>query len=146
MTGRRVQPPADGDEAPRHSTALGGPAGLDLVALATALCDRYRLDFPDERERYGDAGLAWCLHDNPYLLNWAAESVSGDLDLKQEVAWLATILEARDFPTDRLARDLDIGADVVIGRVGGRDGRELAAVLVAVAGFVRSGDFRDYTV
>ena len=146
MTGRRVQPPEGGDEAPRVSSALGGPAGLDLVALATAICGRYRLEYPDERERYGDAGIAWCLHDNQHLLNWAAESVHGELDLEREVAWLATVLEARDFPTARLARNLDIGADVVIGRVGGRDGRELAEVLTAAAGFVRSGDFRNYTV
>ena len=103
-------------------------------------------NIPDERERYGDAGIAWCVHDNQHLLNWATESVNGELDIRQEVAWLATVLEARDFPTDRLARDLDIGADVVLGQVGGPGGRELAAVLTATAGFVRSGDFRDYTV
>ena len=80
------------------------------------------------------------------LLNWATESVSGEVDFRQEVAWLATVLEARDFPTDRLARNLDIGADVVSGEVGGPGGRKLAAVLTATAGFVRSGDFRDYTV
>jgi len=146
MTGRRLRPPEGGDEAPSVSSPLAGGDVLDLVALATAICERYRLEYPDERERYGDAGIAWCVHDNQHLLNWATESVNGELDIRQEVAWLATVLEARDFPTDRLARNLDIGADVVSGEVGGPGGRELAAVLTATAGFVRSGDFRDYTV
>ena len=52
------------------------------------------------------------------LLNWATESVSGEVDFRQEVAWLATVLEGRDFRTDRLARDLDICADVVMGQHG----------------------------
>ena len=35
-------------------------AALALFSLATAICERYRLEYPDERERYGDAGIAWC--------------------------------------------------------------------------------------
>lgn len=146
MTGSPLRPPEGGDEAPRLSSPIGGHGTLDLVALAQAICERYRLEFPDERERYGDAGNAWCVHDNQHILNWAAEYVNGDLDIRQEVAWLATLLEARDFPTDRLARDLDIGAEVVIGQVGGPGGLELAAVLADTAGFVRSGEFREYSV
>jgi len=146
MTGRRVLPPTGGEEAPKVSSPLSGGAPLDLVSLAGSICERYGLEFPDEQERYGDAGRAWCLHDNQHLLNWATESVNGELDFRQEVAWLATVLEARDFPADRLARDLEIGADVVLRQVGGPGGRELAAVLIATAGFVRSGEFREYTV
>ena len=146
MTTRRLRPPEGGDEAPRVSSPLGGGQPLDLVALATTICTRYRLEYPDERERYGDAGIAWCVHDNQHLLNWATESVNGEFDIRPEVAWLATVLEARDFPTDRLARDLDIGADVVLAQVDGPGGRALAAVLTATADFVRSEDFRDYTV
>ena len=133
MTGHRLRPPEGGDEAPRVSSPLAGGAALDLVGLATDICERYRLEFPDERERYGDAGIAWCVHDNQHLLNWATESVNGELDIRQEVAWLATVLQARDFPLDRLARDLDIAADVVLGRVGGPGGKELVAVLTATA-------------
>ena len=146
MTGRPLRPPEGGDEAPRVSSPIGGHGPLDLVALAQVICDRYRLEFPDERERYGEAGNAWCVHDNQHILNWAAESVNGDLDIRQEVAWLATVLEARDFPTDRLARDLDIGAEVVISQIGGPGALELAAVLADTAGFVRSGEFREYAV
>jgi hypothetical protein len=86
------------------------------------------------------------VHDNQHILNWAAESVNGELDIRAEIAWLATLLEARDFPTDRLARDLDIGAEVVLGRVGGPGAQDIAAVLSDTAGFVRSGEFREYAV
>jgi hypothetical protein len=146
MTGRRLRPPEGGDEAPSVSSPLAGGDVLDLVALATAICERYRLEYPDERERYGDAGIAWCVHDNQHLLNWATESVNGELDIRQEVAWLATILESRDFPIDRLARGLDIAADVVLDRVDGAGGGELSTVLADTAGFVRSGDFREYSI
>lgn len=145
MTGR-VRPPEGGEEAPRVSSPLAGGEVLDLVALATAICERYRREYPDEWERYGDAGIAWCVHDNQHLLNWATETVNGDLDIRQEVAWLATVLESRNFPTDRLARGLDIGADVVSCRVGGPGGRDLAAVLADTASFVRSGDFWEYNI
>src|SRR6478752_4939367 len=122
MTERTLRPPEGGDEAPRVSSPLAGGDPLDLVLLATVICERYGLEFPDERERYGEAGIAWCVHDNQHLLNWATESVNGELDIRPEVAWLATVLEARDFPVDRLARDLEIAADVVIGRVAGPGG------------------------
>jgi hypothetical protein len=146
MTSRPLRPPEGGDEAPRVSSPLDGYGTLDLVELAEAICDRYRVEFPDELERYGDAGHAWCVHDNQHILNWAVESVKGELDIKQEVAWLATLLEARDFPINRLARALDLGAEVVSGRVGGPDAPELAAVLADTAVFIRSGDFREYAV
>jgi len=147
MTGRPLQPPQGGEEAPRLSFPLAGGDPLDLVALATAISERYMAEYPDERDRYGDAGIAWCVHDNQHLLNWATEFVNGDLDdIRQEVAWLATVLESRDYPIDRLARDLDIAAAVVIDRVGGDGGQELAAVLTDTAGFVRSGDFREYSI
>ena len=96
MTGRRVRPAEGGDEAPRVSSPLAAGDTLDLVSLAADICERYRLEYPDERERYGDAGIAWCVHDNQHLLNWATESVNGELDIRQDVAWLATVLESRE--------------------------------------------------
>jgi hypothetical protein len=39
---------------------------LDLRVLAEEICARYRAEFPDEQERYGDAGMAWCVHDNQH--------------------------------------------------------------------------------
>ena len=59
---------------------------------------------------------------------------------------MATVLEARDFPADRLARDLDIGADIVLDQVAGTGGRKARRRADRHRRFVRSGDFRDYTV
>lgn len=146
MTKRRLQPPEGGDDPPRVSSPLAGGDILDLFSLATAICERYRLEYPDERVRYGDAGMAWCVHDNQHILNWATESVNGEIDIRQEVAWLAIVLHARDFPVDRLARDLDIAAAVVSEQVSGPGAGELAAVLTTTAEFVRSGDFWNYSV
>jgi hypothetical protein len=80
----------------------------------------------------------WCVHDNQWLLSWAAESMAGYLDMKDEVGWLASVLEARGFPLQRLCRDLEIGADVVLESVRGAPGETLAAVLVNAGAFVRS--------
>jgi hypothetical protein len=88
------------------------------------ICDRYREEFPDEAERYGDAGTAWCRHDNQWLLCWAVNDVLGATDLCEQARWLAKVLEARGFPAERLARDFEIAADVVAD--GGFGGESLA--------------------
>jgi hypothetical protein len=99
---------------------------LDLRALAEEICRRYRAEFPDEQERYGDAGIAWCVHDNQHLLNWAVTEANGYGGFERQVAWLAGVLDARDFPLDRLARDLEIAAAVV-------GDRDLAQILLSGA-------------
>ena len=87
-------------------------AELDLLPLARSICERYDAEFPDERERYGPAGQQWCVHDNRWLLLWAVmDAEFGTVDLSRQVEWLARVLEARDFPLDRLARDLEIAAE-----------------------------------
>ena len=86
---------------------------MDVGALAREVCRRYRGEFPDEEGRYGSAGQAWCEHDNSYLLHWALQDVQGITSLSDQVAWLAGILRARGFPLSRLARDLELCADVV---------------------------------
>lgn len=141
MTGGRPRPPED--DAPR-TAALSGTETIDLLAIAEKICRRYRDEFPDETERYGVNGYAWCLHDNQHLLNWGAQSVEGFFDVKQEVSWLANVLESRGFPIDRLARNLDIGAEEVTAEVAGAAGLQLAETLADAASFVRSGGFVDY--
>ena len=137
MTERRLEPPS-GQPPPSEVRLRDVADPLDLRALAREICRRYRDEHPDERERYGDAGTAWCVHDNQHLLNWAAGSVNGYVDLEPDDGWLARVLEARDFPLDRLARNLEIGADVVREQVGGAPGDELADALAGAGAFVRS--------
>jgi hypothetical protein len=92
-----------------------GPHGeeLDLVAIARDTCKSYDAEFPDERERYGPAGADWCRHDCQHLLSWAVLSLTEALDFEAQLAWLARVLEARDFPISRLARCLGMLAQAV---------------------------------
>lgn len=132
----RLEPPSG--EPPPPSVALNGGEPLDLAALSQEICRRYLEEFPDEVERYGEVGFAWCVHDNQYLLHWAAEAAEGFLDMKREVAWLGSVLEARGFPLDRLARDLEIAAEVGRDRLDQDQAERLAEVLADAAAFVRS--------
>jgi len=129
--------PPGGTPPPRTAILTGGDAPIDLVALAEEICGRYRDEFPDEQERYGDAGVAWCVHDNQHILGWAVGARNGYTDLNKQLDWLAGVLAARDFPVDRLARDLEIAAEVVRERLAGEE-RAIADDLAAGAEFVRS--------
>lgn len=107
-----LQPPRGGTPPPETAHADG--AELALKPLAEEICRRYRDEYPDEAERYGDAGIEWCVHDNQHILAWAAQDAGGRAGLLQaQVDWLAGVLAARDFPLDRLARDLELAAEVV---------------------------------
>jgi hypothetical protein len=140
VSARPLLPPSGGDAAPESAVLADGHT-LDLVVLATEVCRRYREEFADEAQRYGDAGNAWCVHDNQHLLNWAVEAVNDDSDMKNEVAWLASVLESRGFPIERLARNLDLASDSVAGQGSDR----VSGVLKDAAEFVRSyGSFRDW--
>ncbi len=124
----------------RTSMPSGAPppedaGGLDLRELAIEVTERYGTEFPDEDERYDPkVWRAWCRHDTQYLLQWAVLDVERSADLAANVAWLARVLAARDFPLDRLARTLELTADVAAEH--GREdvaGRLRAVTSVAVA-------------
>jgi hypothetical protein len=131
-----VTEPPSGTPAPVEAMVEGG-AAVDLRTLAEEVCARYRAEYPDEQGRYGDAGMAWCVHDNQHILNWAVGARNGWVDLPKELAWLGRVLEAREFPLDRLARDLEIAAEVASERLS-EPGRAIAEDLRAGAEFVRS--------
>lgn len=133
-----LRPPSG--EPPPESAFLPEGDEVDLAPLADEVCRRYRDAFPDEQQRYGDAGHAWCVHDNLYQLFWAFEAASGFLDMTAEVAWLARVLESRDFPLVRLARNLDIVADVLLERLPPGSGPAVVDEVAAAAVFVRSRD------
>jgi hypothetical protein len=68
------------------------------------------------------------VHDNQWLLAWAVEDMSvGGAHFANNVRWLAGILRARDYPAERLSRDLELAAEVVDER--GPELRELAEKL-----------------
>ena len=107
--------------------------GLDLRALAEEVTERYAAEFPDEDERYEpQVWRAWCRHDTQYLIQWAVLDTRGLTRLDEQVAWLARVLAARDFPLDRLARTLELAADVV-GEAGSDDAAERLRAATAAA-------------
>ena len=113
MTSSPAEPRPPGGAPPPSSTLLAGHA-IELEPLARETCRRYRAEHSDERARYGAAGEAWCVHDTLYVLAWAADDLRpGGARLLGNVTWLARVLDARRFPLDRLARNLQIAADVV---------------------------------
>ena len=111
----RLRPPRGGTPPPATATAPDGTT-LELRPLAQEICARYRREFPDEEERYGEAGLEWCVHDNLHILNWAVLDAAGSEGvLDRQLGWLGRVLVARDFPLQRLQRNVAIAADVVRG-------------------------------
>jgi len=135
---KRLKPPS-GHPPPTTAQTPDGST-IDLVALAEEICRRYRQEFGDEQERYEPvtATQEWCIHHNQHLLSWAVLSLSELCDFSSQVAWLARVLEAREFPLDRLARNLEIAAEVVMAKAVA-DGKALGPVLRDGAGFVRAG-------
>lgn len=97
---------------PPASARLPDGSEVELEPIAREICRIYREEFPDEQERYGDAGIAWCVHDNQHILNWAMADLAGFADLDQKMRWLAGILSRRDFPVARIVRNLEIGGGV----------------------------------
>lgn len=133
----RLMPPSGANPPVQARTADGEP--IELVPLAEDICRRYHTEFPDEHERYGPAGQAWCLHDNQYLLAWAIQDArDGTVQLDEHAVWLADVLASRGFRVARLARDLELAAAVVSEWV--RDptlARDAAARLLAASKRVR---------
>ena len=131
----RLAPP--GGAPPPERVTLSDGTAIELEPLAAEVCRRYREEYPDDRNRYGEAGDAWCRHDNRHLLNWAALSISGFVDFDAKVSWLAQVLEARAFPLARLARNLELAADVVEAELGAAHA-DLAATLADGARLVHA--------
>jgi len=129
---RRPAPP--GGWPPPDRSTLGGEA-IALLPLAEETARRYFERHPDDLERYGDVARDWEVHDTQHLLNWAIGDVEGHVELERQVAWLAGVLEARDFPLEHLASNLDLAGDVVAERVAGGDA--VAERLRAGAALVR---------
>jgi len=110
VTDRRTQPP--GGWPPPEQARLGDRE-IALHPLADAVSDRYFGRYPEDLERYGELARQWEVHDTQHLLNWAIGDVEGHVDLERQVAWLAGVLEARDFPLEHLAGNLELAADTV---------------------------------
>jgi hypothetical protein len=110
----RPQPPS-GVSAPTTAQLPDGTV-IELEPLARTICERFYAQYPEELERSGITGAAWCRHDNQYLLAWAIQDARDHTVLLVEQAvWLADVLEHRGFPTAQLVGNLEIAAAVVRG-------------------------------
>ena len=124
---------------PPTSAELAPDLAIELEPLAAEICRRYRAEFADEEGLYGAAGSAWCIHDNSYLLAWAIDDVRfGGANFLGNVDWLRRVLTSRNFPEERLARDLELAGEVVAEKLS-----DVAVGLVerfaAAASLVRDG-------
>ncbi len=113
MSRAGLPPRAPSGGAPPELAQLPGGQQLELAAAAREIACRHRAEFLDEEERYGERGFEWCAYDNQWILAWAAAEAAGFEDLGRQIKWLAGILDARGYPVERLARDIEIAADVV---------------------------------
>ena len=129
----RTAPPT-GWPAPDQAV-LGGVA-VALGPLCEEIAARYFARFPEDLRRYGDeVARAWEIHDTRHLLSWAIGAVEGDIDLDGQVTWLARVLEARNFPLDHLAANLELAADVTAENLEGAT--DVAERLRAAADMIR---------
>lgn len=110
---------------------------VNLAVLAELIADAYFARFPEDLERYGEAGRLWELHDTQHVLNWTMGDAAEYIDLEDQVRWLAQVLAARDFPVEHLAVNLELAADVVAQHVHG--GAFAARRLRDAAEVVRAG-------
>jgi hypothetical protein len=122
---------------PAPTSAPFGARRIALLPLAEAIADRYFDEFPDDLERYGEAARPWEIHDTSHCLQWAVLDAQGLADLGREVTWLATVLSARDFPLEHLARNLELAADVVEEQLS-ESGAAIGSRLRAAAAVVRT--------
>lgn len=132
---KRTAPPG-GAPPPARATLPGGE-GIDLIPLAEEVSRRYFEEHPGDLERYGEVARDWCVHDNRYILAWTAGDLAGHPMLAGQVDWLASVLAARDYPLEQLARNLEIAAGVLAERLPGERER-IAELLGAAAASVRA--------
>jgi hypothetical protein len=132
VTDRRTQPP--GGWPPPGRARLGGRE-VELQPLASAVSERYFERYPEDLERYGELARQWEVHDTQHLLNWAIGDVEGHVELERQVGWLAGVLEARDFPLEHLAGNLELAAETVEAELA--DAGALAGRLRDAAAHVR---------
>jgi hypothetical protein len=129
--GRGERKPRGGSAAPCEYRAL-------LAYRPTRSCRQKPVSsYPDDLERYGVAGRAWCEHDSRYLLAWGLEDArAGTVDCVEQVQWLGRVLANRAFPIERLARHVELTVAVTrssgLGEVGDRAAARMSQAAAAL--------------
>jgi hypothetical protein len=120
-----------GGATPPQSFEFPSGTQIDLGPLAQDVCDLYYDVYPDDLERYGSVGQAWCDHDSRYLIAWALEDARADaIDCVAQVRWLARVIAGCGFPVDRLGRHVALTAALLrsseLGDIGSRAAERLS--------------------
>jgi hypothetical protein len=116
---------------PPQNVQLGDGTEIFLAPLARKLCEHYYAMYPDDLERYGPEGQGWCEHDSRYLLAWGVEDARAHtVDCVAQVQWLGRVLAARAFPIERLARHVELTAEILrtseLGDLGKQAGERMS--------------------
>ena len=123
-----------GTPPPAHATLADGTE-LDLGKAAEEVARRYFEEFPDDRERYSPEVWEWAVHDTRYILSWGVGDLNGIPMLERQVGWLARVLAAREFPLERLARNVELAGAALAERLPERRD-EIESLFTRVAGAV----------
>ena len=126
MSDRKTLRPPAGGLAPPQAVTLPDATELDLRPIARKVTDAHFARHPDELERYGEAGRAWCTHDNQHLLNWAALDLDGRADFDRQLRWLSNVLTARGYPLENVGDNLRTAAAVIESEAAGASAQALA--------------------
>jgi hypothetical protein len=135
MNERELAPPTG--MAPPVTATLPGGVVLELRPLACEITDRHLIRHAEDLQRYGETGREWCTHDNQYLISWAVLAVRDALSLREQLAWLASVLTSRGYPLANLADNLDTAAETVRQLVTSNDTPQLVSALEEGAQFIR---------
>jgi len=107
---REIDPPSG--ELPPATVALDDGRELPLAATAAAASDRHLATHAEELARYGPYARDWCVHDLQWVLLWAVLDADGQgVDFAAQLAWLARVLDARNYPLASLADALETLAE-----------------------------------
>ncbi len=111
---------------------------VELVPLAEEVTRRHLAGHPEDVTRYGDSlAWEWCVHDMQHVLAWAI----ADQEFRGQLAWLARLLDARNYPVNNLFDCVVTAAVVVEQKLPAEVGPEVAAQMRQTADALRSEGF-----
>ena len=135
-TSRRTAPPSG--MAPPATVATTTGETVQLLPLAEEVTGRHLDGHPEDVSRYGEElAWQWCVHDMQHVLAWAI----ADQEFSGQLAWLARVLDARDYPVNNLFDCVLTAADVVENELPPDVGPEVADRMRRVSDALRSGGF-----
>jgi hypothetical protein len=133
---RRIARPS-GMPPPATAVTVTGET-VQLVPLAEEVTRRHLDGHPEDVSRYGEElAWQWCVHDMQHVLAWAIT----DQEFRGQLAWLARILDARDYPVNNLFDCVLTAADVLEGGLPPDVGAEVAGRMREVSDALRYDGF-----